>query len=406
MRTLFSIQPLVLPPKSNPTILVEQALASPFGTAPLAESLHPQDRICILLDDITRPTPHKVLLPPLLRGIGKCGVPDKNITFLIALGTHRPMSREEMEQHLGSEIASRFHVLNHEYANQDALFLAGEAPGGIPIYVNRFIKEAHFSIGISSIVPHAQVGWGGGGKIVLPGISGAETVGAMHTFAASLPGYPRLAGQVETPVRLLIEEIARKAGLSFIVNAIFNAHYQLIDVVAGDPVLAHRAGVERAKEIFLRPIPERADIVVVDAHPADLDYWQGLKPLTLGHLAVKPGGILILQGRFPEGISRTHGELCRYGRCSKKEFEQVLQEDALEDGAAIGALYQHILVREYSTIFCVSPGLSDKDCEALGFERFPSVEEALKEAENRTSKQATVGYIVEGGETVPILQNL
>jgi len=406
MRTLFSIQPLYLPPKSTPTVLVERALASPFGASPLADSIHPQDHICILVDDITRPTPHKVLLPPLLRAIGNCGVPDDHITFLIALGTHRPMSREEMEHHLGSEITSRFHVLNHEYDNPDALFLAGETPTGIPIYVNRLIQEADFSIGVSSVVPHAQVGWGGGGKIVLPGICGAETVGAMHTLAASLPGYPRLAGQVETPVRLLIEEIARKAGLSFIVNAIFNARYQLIDVVAGDPVLAHRAGVERAKEIFLRPIPEPADIVVVDAHPADLEYWQGLKPLTLGHLAVKQGGILILQGRFPEGISQTHRELYRYARCSKKEFEQVLQEGAIEDGAAIGALYQHILVREYCTVFCVSPGLSDKDCEALGFERFLTVEEALKEAENRTSKQATVGYIAEGGETVPILQNL
>ena len=329
MRTLFSIQPLYLPPQSTPTVLVERALASPFGASPLADSIHPQDHICILVDDITRPTPHKVLLPPLLRAIENCGVPDDHITFLIALGTHRPMSREEMEHHLGSEITSRFHVLNHEYDNLDALFLAGEAPGGIPIYVNPLIQEADFS-----------------------------------------------------------------------------SRYQLIDVVAGDPVLAHRAGVERAKEIFLRPIPEPADIVVVDAHPADLEYWQGLKPLTLGHLAVKQGGILILQGRFPEGISQTHRELYRYGRCSKKEFEQVLQEGAIEDGAAIGALYQHILVREYCTVFCVSPGLSDKDCEALGFERFLTVEEALKEAENRTSKQATVGYIAEGGETDPIPQNL
>ncbi len=401
MREIFSIQPQHTPPEASPRKIVEEGLRKPLGSPPIEELIHPTDYVCILIDDITRPTPQKVLLPPLLDVLKKCGISDSHITFLIALGTHRPMNLKEIEQHVGSEIASRFTIKNHEWDNPDALFFAGTTPGGTPIYVNRLLKEADFSIGVSSVVPHAQVGWGGGSKIVLPGVSGAETVGAMHLFAASLPGYPRFAGQVDTPVRALIEEIGRKAGLSYIVNAVFNASYELIHVVAGDPVSAHRQGVQLAHDIFIRPIPDLADVVVVDAHPADLEYWQGLKPLTLGHLAVKKGGVLILQGRFPEGISRTHTELSRYGKLSRGELDQVVKEGLLKDGACIGALYQHILVREHCAVFCVSEGLTPHMCDNLGFEYYPTVKKALDEAKHRLSAGATVGWIHEGGETVP-----
>ena len=225
----------------------------------------------------------------------------------------------------------------------------------------------------------------------------------MHVLAAMQPNYPRFAGQVENPVRALIEEVALKAGLKFILNAVFDGRYKLVKVVAGHPVEAHREGVRCAGELFIRPIPGLADIVIVNAHPADLEYWQGLKPVTLASLGVKEGGILILCGEFPEGVSMTHGEVERYGSVSRTELDALVRQGSLRDGACIGALYQHVLVRERAAVFCVSGGLSKEKQEMLGFSSFATLSRAVSRALEIKGSAAKIGIIDQGGEVVPRL---
>ena len=400
---LFSIAPAVGEELSSPEAAVREALARPFAPAPLAARVKAGDRVLIVADDMTRPTPQRLLLPPLLRELEAAGVPAGRVTVLIALGTHRPMTRVEIEGHFGSEITARCSIFNHEYGDPAMLAPCGSTADGTPILVNRRVREADFVIGVSSIVPHAQVGWGGGAKIILPGVAGEDTVAGMHLLAALQPGYPRFAGRVENKVRELIEEVAVKAGLKFILNAVFDARYRLVHVLAGDPVEAHREGVRRAEPLFIRPIPGPADIVIVNAHPADLEYWQGLKPVTLASLAVKEGGIIILCGNFPEGVSATHPEVERYASLGKTELDALVESGGIKDGACIGALYQHILVRERAAVFCVSSGLAEDTQKLLGFTPFSTVGGALSRALEITGAEATIGVIDQGGEVVPLL---
>jgi len=400
-RILYSIAPRYLPPVPDVREAVIDALQNPAGSPPINERVRPGDQVLIIADDITRPTPQRQLIPPLLEVLGSCGIRDEDIEILIALGTHRPMTAAEIEDHFGPEVCRRIRISNHEFSEPQMVIAYGATSDGTPITVNRRLSESDFVIGLSSIVPHAQVGWGGGCKIVLPGVSGEQTVEAMHMMAARMPGYPRFAGQVENPVRDLIEEVALKAGLDFILNAVFNTRYEVIMTAAGHPVQAHRAGVQLARDVFIRDIPAPADIVISNAHPADLEYWQGLKPVTLASLGIKRGGIIILSGAFPDGVSQSHREIELYGSVGLKELDRLVEAGEISNGLCLGALYQHVLVREWAEVFCVSPGLSREQKEHLGFTHFETIAEALAAALKRKGPESKVGIIDQGGEVVP-----
>lgn len=380
---------------------VREALSRPIDSPPISELVNYGSRILILADDITRPTPQRQLIPPLLEVMEECGARPENITILIALGTHRPMTGGEIRKHFGATVAERVEIRNHEFNDPTMVVEYGVTDEGTPITINRRVPESDFVIGVSSIVPHAQVGWGGGCKIVLPGVSGAPTVEAMHRMAAGLSGYPYFAGRVNNPVRDLIEEVAQKAGLGFVLNVVFNANYEVSEIVAGHPVQAHRRGVMRAEPVFVRDIPEPADIVIANAHPAELEYWQGLKALTLAAMGLKNNGTIILVGEFPDGVSQSHEELELYGGLALEEFDAAVLRGEIQNGLCIGALYQHILVRERATVYCVSNGLSAQQKSNLGFLHFHDIQTALNAALLTHGEGSGVGIIDQGGEVIP-----
>jgi len=397
---IYVVGPRRVSSLSDPAWTVKQALIKPSGSPLLCDLVHRGGRVLILVDDLTRPTPQAIILPVLLDELNKIGIPDKDISLLIALGTHRKMSLEEIEARFGPQVTSRVSVFNHDCRNDHELVLWGHSPLGVPIVINHMVLEADMVIGCGSIVPHAQVGWAGGAKIVLPGVCGTETVSAMHWLAAKQPNYLQVMGEVETPARCEMERLAREVGLRFIVNVVFNGSYEPVAIVAGDPVVAHRQGVAIAQDIFVRVIPSRADIVLVEAEPADIDYWQGLKAFTAGCLAVKRGGIVILVARFRDGVSPAHSELAKYGNINRDQLVHLAQAKEI-DGVCAGALLQHALAKEIAEVFCVSPGLTERDARDLGFRLFPSVSTALIVARAAKGATATVGVIRKGGDVLP-----
>ena len=402
---LYEIAPRKASPLADVSEAVMTVLSHPIGTPPLAELSKGCHDVVIIADDITRPTPQALVLPPLLDALNAAGIPDQHISILIALGTHRRMSEQEIKDRFGPQVTGRAKIFNHAYSDPRFLIRLGATAEGIPITINRRIVDADLVIGCGSIVPHAQVGWGGGAKIVLPGVCGEQTVSAMHVAAARRPDYLRMMGNVDNPIRAEIEEVAQRAGLRFILNVVFNADYAPVAVVAGHPVHAHRHGVKIARKIFARRIPARADIVVIEAEPADIDYWQGLKPLTVATFGVKEKGIIILVGEFPEGISPTHPELAVYGRRTPTEITQLLSSEMLTDGVCAGALIQHALIKQWAEVYCVSPGLDPAQALQLGLRKFPNVNSALEAALDIKGQTATVGVIRKGGDVLPVLED-
>ncbi len=181
--------------------------------------------------------------------LNKAGIPDKDITVLIALGTHRYMSQEEIRDCFGKEVTRRVKILNHERKDKANLINVGSTPSGISIGVNKITYKADYLIGVGSIVPHSLAGYGGGAKIVQPGICSWETTGKTHLLPMKKDEFFALVGNPENKVRLEMEEVARIVGLNFIVNVVLNSEGEIVKVVSGDPVKAHREGIKVAKEI-------------------------------------------------------------------------------------------------------------------------------------------------------------
>jgi nickel-dependent lactate racemase len=403
-RICFEIRPRATADDNDWPSAVADALANPIGCPPAGEIAGPASKVVILVDDLTRPTPQKRLLPPLLDELKSAGVKADNIEIIIALGTHRYMSRGEMRDRFGVETCGRVDVLNHAWRDPDTFceIPAGEADGTVAL--NAAAARADTLIAVGNIVPHIWSGWGGGAKMLMPGIASSREIGPLHALAEDEPDLTRISGEAETDCRRAIEDIARRAGLDFILNVVLDRDGNPAWVGAGDPVKCHRKGAEAAGRIFLRSIQEPADVVFADARPADSNYWQGVKALAHAARGLREGGTLVLVADFPGGVAPTHPEFSEHARRTAAEIDALRWEKAIRDPVIATTLKLHATLRKRCRVICLSEGLSAEEQQALGFTPATDSRTAIEKALKGTSSGTTVGIISRAGCTVPTLR--
>jgi nickel-dependent lactate racemase len=375
---------------------VRRAIRNPIGAPTLPDLIARHGkRTLLLVDDSTRKTPQKVILPVLLEELNAAGVPDSEIAVMIALGTHRGMRREEMECHLGEPVMRRVEVTNLSQLPEDFADL-GVSPLGIPIHVSKHYLETPITIAVGSIAPHMYAGWSGGAKMVVPGVSDGVTTGRIHLFAG--PRVYEILGDVENDLRREMETIAAQSGLKFIVNVVLNGEGEAACVVAGDVVKAHRAGVEFARPLFAIDPGERTDIVVASSHPADRDLWQGFKPVNNCGMVVKDGGTLILLIPAPEGIARDHSQLVELGMTPPDEVMAKVAGGKIGDEAAAATYLAFERTRRRIHVTLVSDGITEAEARRIGIGATTSFEDALAAALARHGGRARIGVITSGAE--------
>lgn len=383
--------------------MVRDSIAEPVKAEPIPSQIGRGEKALIVLDDITRETPIRTILPQITGELERAGVRDGDIEIIFALGTHRYMSPEEMEGRAGPEAVKRFKVFNHYWREEEMLRDLGTTSSGIPIRVNSSILEADWSIGVGSIAPHRVAGYTGGGKIVQPGLSGAETTGLTHYMSGKLEGEDIL-GVAENPVRIEMEEIAHRAGLKMIANAVLDGRNSMAGCFCGDGVLAHREGTKLANEIYSVPIDSKVDVAVVDSHPADIDMWQAVKALEAAELAVRPGGTIVMLTPCWEGISKEHPELETHGYLYPEEAESMRNSGQLQDLCSVAAMIHVGKIRERMRVIVYSIGLTRKEIETLGFEYAPSPQEAVDMALQGAGRSAEVLAFKRAAQIVPRLE--
>jgi nickel-dependent lactate racemase len=377
--------------------IIQTSIRNPVGRPPIRSMVKSNDKIVILVDDITRPTPQNIIMPIVLDELNSVGVPDKNIRVIIGLGTHRDMTKTEFRLKYGS-VEDRVEIRNHDYT--DNLVDVGRTSSGIPIEVNKDVYDANIKIGIGNIVPHCYAGWGGGGKIIQPGVCGEKTTGMTHLIGGKFKPYTKMLGEVDNDVRKEIEAAAEKVGLDFIINTVLDSGEKIVDVVSGEPIRALRNGVNRARKIFCPKIPGHSDIIVVSSYPADIDYWQTLKPLTYASSVAKQGGTIVLLSPCPDGVSPTHSDLRDKAKIGYEGILKSVSNGESEDLVAAGALLLHSQILERVNVVCFSDGLRASDKEALGFSHASSPQEALELAKAKHGARAKIG-ILKCGEILP-----
>jgi len=383
---------------------INRALNNPIGTRKIEEIVKAGDSIVLIVDDNTRLTPCSKILPKVIERLKKAGAREYNIRVVIATGTHRSLSQEEIERKVGAEIVQKIEVLNHNWKDKDNLIYIGKTANGTPIEVNRYILEANIKIGIGNIIPHPLTGWSGGAKIIQPGVCGKLTTGATHILGAIYPN--SFLGIVDNPVRREIESVARKVGLTMIINTVLNHRGEVVKVFAGDFIRAHREAVKEAKYIWGVKVPTLADIVIVSSYPCDLDFWQAAKGLCSAELMIKRGGDIIFLTPCPEGISTEDEHLQVIRELSglrSKDMYRVAKQKGITDLCAVTTAVSAAKHRELANITLISDGLKEKEAQLLGFNYELTAEEALRKALKRQGEDAKISVLTHGGETLPVI---
>jgi nickel-dependent lactate racemase len=317
----------ILSPKSFPAVAaleteIERALDHPIHQPPLETLVKPSDRVLLVSDDNTRSTPVVRMIPALLKRLNRAGIPDDRISCLIALGTHRYMTEEEIIAKVGPAVFKRIRVLNHEWRNPDALVDLGTSSRGTPLQVNRLAAEADVVIGLGAIVPHHIPGFSGSSKIIQPGVCGAKTTAETHMLSCESGGDSFL-GYEDNPVRRDMDDMAGKVGMKTIFNVVMDTNVRVAGFFFGEMKAAFLEGVNLARKIYGVPFHETPDIVLANSCPCDLDFWQSHKSQYPAQRMVKPGGTIIICTPAPEGVSPVHTELLDFtswggfspGRC-------------------------------------------------------------------------------------------
>ena len=248
------------PPLSDDEM--RRALQKPFGTPRLKELAKKDDQVCILFDDLPKPTPASRIAPFVLEELHEGGITDEQIRFICAPGTHRPLIYPEFAAKLGKEIVERYPVYNHNI--WENVVYMGKTQRGTPVYVNREFASCNLRVAIGSVFPHPLAGFGGGGKIVMPGICGIETIEYHHKNMLENTALGRVDGNV---FRLDMEDAARVAGLHFKVDAVLNNRREVVGLFTGDLVEEHRAGVELARQLYRTETAKDADVLVLNSYP-------------------------------------------------------------------------------------------------------------------------------------------
>lgn len=388
-------------PISDVKAEIRRVLANPIGSPSLAELVRGKKNVVLVADDNTRLTPTDVIIPVLLDELNAAGMPDEKISIVIALGTHRFMTDQEILAKFGPEVINRVVIKNHPFKDPAMLVDLGKTENGTNVLINRDVYEADCKIGIGSIVPHHIPGFAGGAKIIQPGVSGEVTTAHTHLLSVRAPR--SYLGVLENPVRTELDEIARKVGLDTILNTVLNRHGQVVKAFFGDVVAAFREGVQCSKDVYSVQIPAEADIVVASSHPCDIEFWQAHKTLYSADRAIKAGGIIIVVTPCYEGVAKTHGDILEITSLPAQIVREMVDHGQVHDKVAAALAIAWAQVKEREKVFIVSEGICADTARQLGFTKFPDVQSAVDKALELKGEQARVTVLTHAPDMLPII---
>jgi len=283
---------------------IKAAINNPDGTLPIRELAKGKQEVVIIFDDMTRVTRVAEIVPFVLEELAEAGIPDSRIRFVCALGAHGALNRLHWVKKLGEDVVARFPVYNHNTFG-DCTHVGKTKTYGTEVYINAEVMKCDLKIAIGSVVPHPMNGFGGGGKIILPGVASFETIKQNHLAFFQQTGVPkdrRVTGMGlfdENPLRFDIEEAAILSGLDVMINCLVNTWGETTSIYTGTLKTSYSAAVEEAKEDYLTPRLEGKDIVIANNFAKSNEGWIGSD---IAYRAVsREGGDVVVIASEPEG---------------------------------------------------------------------------------------------------------
>lgn len=281
-------------------------------------------RVLVIIPDSTRSGP----MPTLFRLLHEILSPHvAALDFLIALGTHPPMSEEAIHRYLNvtpEEMATRFRnvrVMNHRWDQPDTFVQIGVIPRSeveaysqgmlsldVPVAVNRLIFEYDHLIVCGPVFPHEVVGFSGGNKYFFPGISGWDLIHVTHWLGALLTSYA-IIGRKHTPVRAMIDRAAQfidrpKTAIAYVVKG-----EDAVGVFIDTPEAAWSAAADLSAKVDVVYLDRPVRTVLSVLPPIYDDMWTGAKGMYKVEPVVADGGEVIIYAPHITELSHTHGKI-------------------------------------------------------------------------------------------------
>lgn len=397
--TVAYVMPKDHPAADDPDAVVKHAVYTPIG-----EVVPPKkgQTVAIAINDKTRPVPHEHLLPPILEGMQHAGIPDEDVVFVIATGTHPVMPPAEYLWILPEYIIERYRIVCHDAYNDESLSYLGETSSKTPIYLNTEYAQADYKIVVGNIEPHQFQGFSGGVKSAAIGVAGKKTIN--HNHAMMTDPNAKLGFYDGNPARQDVEEIGRMIGIDFAVNAILNSKKQIITALAGNPVDVMTAAIPQVKDIYQVPVAQPYDLMIVSpgGYPKDINVYQAQKGLAHAAMVTKEGGTIILCAACQEGTGSQAYE-------SWVTHDRIHNHDDVfthfkHDGFQVGPHKAFQISRDAARIQVMLVSELDADfVRQLLLHPLPDLQTALNKALNNLPKNAHIGVMAAANSTIPVL---
>lgn len=385
----------------DPVKKIEQSLKFPIGSPSLKELVNKKspEKVVIIVNDVTRETPYRIMLPPLLKELQETGVEKEQIVFVIATGIHDPHTEEQSEQIFGKEILNNYRFIFHD-CEKDIVNL-GKLSTGNELLINKEVVNADFIITTGVILPHYIAGFSGGRKSILPGVAGRKTIEFNHARMVELMG--NLPPVEENPVSLEMMEAAKRVGVDFILNVVTNSKKEIVEVVAGDLQEAWNAGIDISASMYYVSLNEKADVSIVSAggYPRDINVYQAQKALDHADLGTRSGGTIILLAECREGLGEKVFKDWIFAAEKPEDNIAKIKEKFVLGGHKAFAISKVALNKE---IILIS-SLDRHTTEKLFAKKMASLQDALNYVEKKYDGNYSAIIMPQGSLTVPLIKS-
>jgi lactate racemase len=389
----------------DPLEEIRRALNDPIGSPRLEELAEPGMEVVLLFDDLQRLTPAHLVLPEIMDRLNRAGVPDERVKGVCALGTHHAYSLEEIRTKIGDEAFTRLkgRLFSHDPHGKDNVII-GRTHRGVLVEINKHVALADLAVGVGECMPHPVAGYGGGYKLVMPGVSSYRTVADHH--------YSWIRHK-ESRVNVLhgnffyqeIVDAVRLSRMKFKVDLVINEKGQVIRAFAGETEAQHAEASRFAESLYLVPLPKLADVTITAAYPMEYGV-QSTKALTMASFCTRSGGTIIWVA--PQKQAGPIMPLIREmaSPASAGEFHRMLSLGEIPEHLrefGISYVMQVVFFKEYAekfNIIHVTEGLSREQVEMMKYTYAPDLQSAVNQAVMYIP-QADVAILPSGGTVIP-----
>jgi nickel-dependent lactate racemase len=402
-RSVTVVEPQFVPGLPDPRAALRQALRAPLSSPPLRDLAKPTEKVGIVFSDITRPTPHHLMIPAVLEELAH--VPKENITLFNALGTHRPNTEAELRRMLGDALVDGYRIVQNNAFEPSTQVHPGVTSRGHEVWLNRELAACDLKVLTGFIEPHFFAGFSGGGKALMPGMAGQRTVLGNHD--ASMIGDPNATWGITwgNPIWEEVREVALQANRLFLLNVALNKDKAVTGVFAGNLDAAHAAGCAFVKQTVMVAVPQPFDIVITtnSGYPLDLNLYQAVKGMSAAARVVRQDGTIIVAADCWDGIPDhgLYGQLLREASSPQALLDRICAPGFLEQDQWQAQI--QALIQLKAEVYVRTDNLTDDQIRSALLKPCQRIEDTVAELLDRYGPQATICVLPEGPQTIPYI---